>query len=51
MSTRSLIGKMTGEGTFRARYVHSDGYVEGVGKALYDLYNRPVKPLTSVMGI
>ncbi len=49
MSTRSLVGKMTGEGTFFGRYVHHDGYVTGVGKALYELYNGHFKKDMQVM--
>ncbi len=39
MSTRSLIGEKTGEGTFRSVFCHWDGHPERVGKSLYDGYN------------
>lgn len=34
MSTRSFVGTVNADKTFRARYVHSDGYPTGVGETL-----------------
>ena len=39
MSTRSFVGVMVGD-VCRAVYVHSDGYLNGVGKELVNYYNN-----------
>lgn len=39
MSTRSNIGIENPDGTITAIYCHFDGYVNGVGKTLYEYYN------------
>lgn len=36
MSTRSCVAVRSPEGYFRAIYVHSDGYIDGVGKGLLE---------------
>ena len=43
MSTRSCIARPIETGGFQGRYVHWDGYPSGVGRDVYDLFNRPVK--------
>jgi hypothetical protein len=40
MGTRSLVGVMNGD-VCRAVYVHWDGYLEGVGRALQDYTTQP----------
>lgn len=40
MSTRSFVGKINNDGTFKARYVHSDGYPTYLGRALLELALR-----------
>ena len=39
MSTRSYIGIELPDGKVKSIYVHSDGYISGVGKTLVDNYN------------
>jgi len=39
MSTRSIVARKTGDGTFSGVFVHWDGHPESVGKSLYDGYN------------
>ena len=39
MSTRALIARTTSDGGWEARYHHWDGYPEGLGATLYDLFN------------
>jgi hypothetical protein len=39
MSTRGLIARATGEGTFVGRYHHSDSMPTSLGKFLWDLYH------------
>lgn len=41
MSTRSVIAVKEKDGTITAIYCHYDGYVEGVGKTLYQHYKDP----------
>lgn len=55
MSTNSIIGLPTETGGFRGRYVHWDGYPEGVGEAVAaivsrDGYTLAVKTLLSAHG-
>lgn len=38
MSTRSIIARSTGEGTFKGVYHHSDGYPTGLGEFLVESY-------------
>ena len=41
MSTRSYIGiKLPKEDTIKGIYVHSDGYIMGVGKTLVENYKQ-----------
>ena len=39
MSTRSYIGIELPDWKVKSIYVHSDGYISGVGKTLVDNYN------------
>lgn len=41
MATRSIIGKVNGDGTIRFIYCHWDGYPEYNGKLLFEHYNTP----------
>lgn len=43
MSTRSNIGILNNDGTVTAVYVHMDGYPEGMGNYLLNLYNTKAK--------
>ena len=46
MSTRSYIGIELPDGKVKSIYVHSDGYVSGVGKTLvdnYDTFEKAIK--------
>lgn len=43
MSTRSNIAVRKKDGTIKVIYCHYDGYVEGVGLALYNHYNNAEK--------
>jgi len=43
MSTRSNIGMVLENGTFRNIYCHNDGYPSGVGKTLVKHYTDPEK--------
>ena len=46
MSTRSYIGiKLPKEDTIKGIYVHSDGYIMGVGKKLIENYNKFYKAM------
>lgn len=40
MSTRSRIGYVDENNNYRSVYCHHDGYLEGVGYALLNFYNR-----------
>lgn len=40
MSTRSFVGKINSDGTFKARYVHSDGYPTYLARQLLALVQR-----------
>lgn len=42
MSTHALIGIQNEDGTVRAIYLHSDGYVQQAGQTLTRNYYRPV---------
>ncbi len=41
MSTRSIIARATGEGTFKGVYHHWDGYPTGLGKYLTEIFAGP----------
>lgn len=43
MSTRAAVGIQHPDGSIQAIYVHSDGYLDGVGKALAQHYTEPAK--------
>lgn len=43
MSTRSCIVRKTGEGKFKGRYHHWDGYPTGLGRTLFKLYRGHFK--------
>lgn len=43
MSTRSAIGITNEDGTVFGIYCHWDGYLEGVGKTLFENYNSGIK--------
>ncbi|WP_349535084.1 hypothetical protein [Leuconostoc citreum] len=43
MSTRTAIFKEQPDGTFQGIYCHHDGYIEGVGAALIEFYQKPAK--------
>ena len=43
MSTRSAIGMLTWDGKVKAVYCHWDGYPQGVGRTLRDLYKDVFK--------
>lgn len=43
MSTRSRVGIKEKDGTVRSVYIHWDGYVAGVGRALYEYYRNADK--------
>jgi hypothetical protein len=43
MSTRSLIAGIQPDKTIKSIYCHFDGYLDGVGKKLYENYMDPVK--------
>lgn len=40
MGTRSIVATRTGETSWKGRYIHWDGYPEGVGAAIVALINR-----------
>lgn len=39
MSTRAYVGYLTKSGSYKYIYVHSDGYISGVGQVLFDHYD------------
>ncbi len=43
MSTNSLVVEKLKNGTYRKIYVHWDGYLEGVGKILRNVFNTDAK--------
>jgi hypothetical protein len=43
MSTRSYIGMLDDKGMVRSIYCHHDGYLEGVGKMLFEHYSDSKK--------
>ena len=43
MSTRSYIGYVRDDGTVQAIYCHNSGYLEGVGKTLFECYTAEEK--------
>ena len=43
MSTRSVIARPSGSGSFEGRYHHFDGYPSGLGRQLYRLYHGVFK--------
>lgn len=49
MSTRSVIARKTGPGTFKGVYHHWDGYPGGLGATLFSLFNghfkKQLKPM------
>ena len=53
MSTRSYIGYLNDDGSVTGIYCHFDGYLEGVGRTLYNHYttDEKVKALVALGGI
>ena len=43
MSTSASVAYQHEDGQVEAIYVHSDGYLDGVGKTLLEHYNDPMK--------
>jgi len=43
MATRSRIGKLEKDGKIKSIYCHFDGYIDGVGEKLKDIYNTEEK--------
>lgn len=43
MSTNAIVNEKLDDGTYRRIYVHWDGYLEGVGKTLREVFNTDAK--------